>query len=127
MPEVAKCFNRTFMELKYNRIRTTNKFWGVLIVPLWNWNMHQPERLPRLQMVLIVPLWNWNTFEQTAREISLCFNRTFMELKFIRIRNFFVLNTVLIVPLWNWNIFDAPITVLVPKVLIVPLWNWNEC
>ena len=80
--------------------------------------------------------------------MSVCFNRTFMELKWLTKTFQVILSLVLIVPLWNWNVFlsmlnDATIscfnrTFMELKyysrstqgfyfiiVLIVPLWNWN--
>ena len=75
------CSNCTFMELK-SLCRVKNKFWPIVqIVPLWNWNVDEPNghrikvlfklylygieiilsaRLLLLFIVQIVPLWNWN-------------------------------------------------------------------
>ena len=53
-------FNRTFMELKYNRVKDC----------------------PTGYAVLIVPLWNWNKFVVKFQNGLYCFNRTFMELKY---------------------------------------------
>ena len=55
----------------------------------------------------------------------LCFNRTFMELKWLRSEHVTMRKVVLIVPLWNWNVFGWGEEVWIRKVLIVPLWNWN--
>ena len=99
--------------------------------------------------VLIVPLWNWNATKNYGNISESGFNRTFMELKFMRScssrlasfrfnRTFMELKSassqdhtgragVLIVPLWNWN-SDWHRQVPPPdEVLIVPLWNWNRC
>ena len=54
------CSNRTFMELKLERLCEENKIEIVLIVPLWNWNS--------VQFVS----------EYNEKDSS---NRTFMELK----------------------------------------------
>ena len=51
--------NRTFMELKHEKINENKKPWTVLIEPLWNWNNCTMAFLP----------------------VSFCLNRTFMELK----------------------------------------------
>ena len=57
---MAKCsFNRTFMELKFEKFR---------------------EKYKDLQ-VLIVPLWNWNLTSVSLNRSIVSFNRTFMELK----------------------------------------------
>ena len=55
-------------------------------------------------MVLIVPLWNWNNCEVGEKRMILGFNRTFMELKYIKHVKYEMLKCVLIVPLWNWNL-----------------------
>ena len=77
----VSCSNCTFMELKYRIKLRYNEIWGVLIVPLWNWNAKGKHQglaaagsncsfmvlkywfTPKLNIafdVLIVPLWNWN-------------------------------------------------------------------
>ena len=81
-PSLAlKRFNRTFMELKSRKEGGKVRVYGVLIVPLWNWN------------------------EVFLREIDSGkrFNRTFMELKFASHCQACEVGKVLIVPLWNWN------------------------
>ena len=119
----------------------------VLIVPLWNWNtvISFVEIFGRF--VLIVPLWNWNrSYRSTVAEWP-CFNRTFMELKWIIATWYQQDKHVLIVPLWNWNLEHVVLVGLVVRfnrtfmelkcgkavslsdgsiVLIVPLWNWNS-
>ena len=74
------CFNRTFMELKFEGD-------GSLI--------DDDEK------VLIVPLWNWNLLSMKLMIFSACFNRTFMELKLSSPYGMKTRQTVLIVPLWN--------------------------
>ena len=76
-------------------------------------------------MVLIVPLWNWN-YIATAKAVGLrSFNRTFMELKYLKHEHQKLSERVLIVPLWNWNkVFTTKLGQFT-VVLIVPLWNWN--
>ena len=55
-----------------------------------------------------------------------CFNRTFMELKYMFHEGIRLRSPVLIVPLWNWN-FRTSVECICPiLVLIVPLWNWNR-
>ena len=97
--------NRTFMELKYCRRTYSPLLVLVLIVPLWNWNSLACSSTPHPPPVLIVPLWNWNKAAYTNWcRIIKCSNRTFMELKFLRIHFLTVSVRVLIVPLWNWNL-----------------------
>ena len=60
--------------------------------------------IPLLGQVLIVPLWNWNYDSSLdISEVTACFNRTFMELKYDHDFSLHTLVKVLIVPLWNWN------------------------
>ena len=54
------CFNRTFMELKFDALCFCSFAVCVLIVPLWNWNSNIASKYNTLAFVLIVPLWNWN-------------------------------------------------------------------
>ena len=77
------CFNRTFMELKFDALCFCSFAVCVLIVPLWNWNSNIASKYNTLAFVLIVPLWNWNQETIVAHiTITHSFNRTFMELKF---------------------------------------------
>ena len=101
----AACSNRTFMELKFDKIAVAHLLTGaVLIAPLWNWNttlhstywkirssnrtfMELKWRCAhvwnRQHQVLIVPLWNWNEGDHQAHRYQhQGSNRTFMELKF---------------------------------------------
>ena len=77
----------------------------VSIVPLWNWNLLYHALTSITQKVSIVPLWNWNEADYQSTKIdrmfqsylygieinyswvltgeASCFNRTFMELKFV--------------------------------------------
>ena len=103
---------------------------GVLIVPLWNWNLGSlSSRLP--SKVLIVPLWNWNLFRGLLKRYAVyvlivplwnwnlavielwanerCSNRTFMELKYEIVESVQIKLYVLIVPLWNWNLDAASV------------------
>ena len=62
-----------------------------------------------------------------ANNPPICFNRTFMELKFM----FWWLGSkvnkiVSIVPLWNWNRYVLELLSIGRTVSIVPLWNWNN-
>ena len=41
--------------------------------------------------VLIVPLWNWNQAAATPFRLASRFNRTFMELKYIRFSRYLVI------------------------------------
>ena len=59
--DIRNCFNRTFMELKFCIMQRRWAPWGVLIVPLWNWNANTPSPF-------II--------------FASSFNRTFMELKY---------------------------------------------
>ena len=100
-------------------------------------------------IVLIVPLWNWNlwiagllrgadqgfnrTFMElkylrgehvTVRKVS--FNRTFMELKYLRgehvtVRKVSFNRTFMEL---KWSILWG--SLIRSLVLIVPLWNWNQ-
>ena len=67
--------------------------------------------------------WTWRDSMSVP---SLRFNRTFMELKcaFRAVADGKM--TVLIVPLWNWNDNAINTPNLSILVLIVPLWNWNK-
>ena len=77
----------------------------VSIVPLWNWNNSANSlwniskefqsylygieiKYGYFQLftlwVSIVPLWNWNETETLKRNTTWSFNRTFMELKFLK-------------------------------------------
>ena len=58
-----KCFNRTFMELKWGTHYYKTYKILVLIVPLWNWNGYPGNEYTICRVVLIVPLWNWNRAE----------------------------------------------------------------
>ena len=85
LPRSALCgFNRTFMELKYFSYVQPLCCRFVLIVPLWNWNRSAQIKLNPSEHVLIVPLWNWNAWWGVEAETSRCFNRTFMELKYVK-------------------------------------------
>ena len=88
--------------------------------------MIQIKKLWICYLVLIVPLWNWNVviMSKTSRGV-VCFNRTFMELKFRSARRGAGRHPVLIVPLWNWNVSTITTDIISSSVLIVPLWNWN--
>ena len=55
----------------------------------------------------------------------ICFNRTFMELKFMCANVLSSYIGVSIVPLWNWNWHIAWVDARKGSVSIVPLWNWN--
>ena len=138
-------FTRTFMELKLDKVYGQFKSDGVLLVPLWNWNILGDSLYQKL----------------------LGFTRTFMELKRIFLISPLValafysylygiethyyqrrcnMCYVLLVPLWNWNNgipgTDANLvgftrtfmelklrstnrTKNLINVLLVPLWNWN--
>ena len=75
-------FNRTFMELKFDKATRLLAHNEVLIVPLWNWNSEIREEEKKEKDVLIVPLWNWNYNENRRMTYhQYRFNRTFMELK----------------------------------------------
>ena len=54
--------NCTVVELKPNKIIELSDKNGVLIVPLWNWNVTLYYMLHMRFFVLIVPLWNWNIY-----------------------------------------------------------------
>ena len=74
--------NCTFMELKWVKAAKEQKAKEVLIVPLWNWNIHWDNWTNKLIIVLIVPLWNWNWWaHQTWQKQEFSSNCTFMELK----------------------------------------------
>ena len=75
----------------------------VLIVPLWNWNVRIYNKYLGDYVVLIVPLWNWNWIVISDFTFHVSFNRTFMELKFDIEKPLLNFKYVLIVPLWNWN------------------------
>ncbi len=97
------CFNRTFMELKYKRVGfliSDNWFQSYLYgIEIWwlssswdNFSLFQSylygiEIIASIfsdicSTVSIVPLWNWNiSVMQYQKIITICFNRTFMELK----------------------------------------------
>ena len=69
--------------------------------------------LYRLKGVLIVPLWNWNgMWVKLKCAISKSFNRTFMELKYVRNKRRKTDQNVLIVPLWNWNVQASVFAIL---------------
>ena len=63
--------------------------------------------------------------QSASNGLALSINRTFMELKQIRLVVSIWREKVLIEPLWNWN--TRAITPIVNNrgVLIEPLWNWN--
>ena len=108
----------------------------------------QQLQLAVRKQVLIVPLWNWNNSWHTKGNAADSSNRTFMELKSIKIYSTENSEVVLIVPLWNWNMNKYVREVMANKgsnrtfmelkslipywmaskspVLIVPLWNWND-
>mgnify|MGYP007001939602 CR=1 FL=1 len=97
----------------------------VLIVPLWNWNLHQNAANHCRFCVLIVPLWNWNKFRVEIFVSVASSNCTFMELKYEHCCQCYHYQNVLIVPLWNWNRLLPTTLSRERPVLIVPLWNWN--
>ena len=100
----ARGSNRTFMELKLKNAVQTELKSAVLIVPLWNWNLTSDgiagngstssnRTFMELKSwdcclhtsswkVLIVPLWNWNISTLRFGFLTVCSNRTFMELKY---------------------------------------------
>jgi len=75
-------FNRTNVELKWQRIHFAFTGSMLLIVPMWNWNMSASMVTDEQLELLIVPMWNWN-----MRGV-------------LRVRK---LRGLLIVPMWNWN------------------------
>ena len=63
-----------------------------------------------LASVLIVPLWNWNIHCQTKNQAAdASSNCTFMELKSVMVNGKPDGERVLIVPLWNWNGAFSPV------------------
>ena len=81
---LSPSFNRTFMELKCAKKQDMEILETVLIVPLWNWNNENEVGQTIEKRVLIVPLWNWNMDAFDESRLDIRFNRTFMELKYLR-------------------------------------------
>ena len=97
--------------------------------------------------LLIVPLRNWNKFIAMGIKVSVAFNCTTEELKFLLPNGAFKYKTsfnctteelkfdnkklqktaqkLLIVPLRNWNILYRQGEKPIQPLLIVPLRNWN--
>ena len=113
------------MELKQVRYFIPHLLPGVLIAPLWNWNV------AALGVKRVDVGFNRTFMELKRRdmdEASRCpigFNRTFMELKRDFPTDLLPPTRVLIAPLWNWNCVVLLENGREHPVLIAPLWNWN--
>ena len=127
VPMLPMCFNRTFMELKWARGLRNTLASPVSIVPLWNWNdsrLYPPGCGSRAFQSYLYGIeitgvsWTiqaYKVFQSylygieisftpgLSSNIMFCFNRTFMELKFLQLPSYPCCRCVSIVPLWNWN------------------------
>ena len=122
---LVRLSNCTFMELKFHRTvqgtprphRSNCTFMELKLVTkscLW-----------LCLGVLIVPLWNWNIGEELQHQTVDSSNCTFMELKWRRMKR-----KTKRLPGSNCTFMELKCTIpdLFPpgrRVLIVPLWNWN--
>ncbi len=98
---------------------------GVLIAPLWNWNEDDQAPLSGPTVVLIAPLWNWNLDAASARSWHQCSNRTFMELKFVKVRKDRVRKVCSNRTFMELKFLSLSHILHIFTVLIAPLWNWN--
>ena len=75
-------YNRTFMELKFEKLRREAELRLVIIVPLWNWNIGtygiEVKGLLSYNRTFMELKWALRRYETHKKD---SYNRTFMELK----------------------------------------------
>ncbi len=121
-------FNWTNVELKRKSRSRRAETTGLLIEPMWNWNINCSRNWFSISNLLIEPMWNWN-----AQILSV----------------YGALNSLLIEPMWNWNCCkdsfqreasgpfnwtnvelkryqDKAHKSACSLLLIEPMWNWNQ-
>ena len=144
---VFSCFNRTFMELKWNfsnceRIATLFQSY------LYGIEISESEMDFVNNFVSIVPLWNWNDLSTNLHCKCILFQSYLYGIEIDLTPTSAWVSSVSIVPLWNWNKVMV-VSLILPhysfnrtfmelkfknnrtmakrvKVSIVPLWNWNK-
>ena len=98
-------FNCTFMELKSHKFCSLRSSFGGFNCTFMELKYWSEEKADKTKRVLIVPLWNWNMHGYSLLRICQSFNCTFMELKSRCGLVLICSSCVLIVPLWNWNYY----------------------
>ena len=122
----AERFNRTFMELKVGTHPRASLACSVSIAPLWNWKLLVADECSHVFVFQSHLYGIESAFAPCARKTTLCFNRTFMELKVGGLLHFRE-------PKGRFNrtfmeLKDPKFTLAVKGfyVSIAPLWNWKR-
>ena len=142
-------FYRTYEELKHIKVchlsnhlaQFLSYLWGietkhvqlllssysiVFIVPMRNWNSAGVLCMNCSQISFLSYLWGIETLVCHPRDIlSLCFYRTYEELKPEDETLEIFESIVFIVPMRNWNQILTFINLTIPQFFIVPMRNWN--